>query len=55
MLFRSKDRKTPYWHSQALAQAGPKASLWLVPEAGHVSAHGTQPEEFERRVLQFFD
>ena len=55
LIHGTKDRKTPYWHSQALAQAGPKASLWLVPEAGHVSAHGTQPEEFERRVLQFFD
>jgi len=29
--------------------------LWIVPGAGHCSAHYYQTEEYERRVLAFFD
>jgi fermentation-respiration switch protein FrsA (DUF1100 family) len=29
--------------------------LWIVPGAGHCSAHYYQTVEYERRVLDFFD
>jgi hypothetical protein len=48
-------RSIPLRHSQAVfrAAAGPK-ELWVVPGAGHSGALGTAPEEFERRVISFF-
>lgn len=48
------DSRTPYWHSQALAAADPKAQLWLVPGADHTAAASTAPEEFRKRVLGWF-
>jgi len=49
------DRQTPPVHSEILA-AGNRAfvTLWLVPGAGHTGAYGTAPQEFESRVLNFF-
>jgi alpha-beta hydrolase superfamily lysophospholipase len=35
------------------AARGPK-SLWVVPHAFHTAALGYEPEQFKRRVLQFF-
>lgn len=49
-----EDRRTPYHNSELLAQANPRAALWLVPDTGHVNASGTHPEEFNRRVLEWF-
>lgn len=37
------------------AAAGEPKELWIVPQAGHCSAHALQPEEYERRVLAFFE
>ena len=34
---------------------GPSASLWELPEAGHVQGLATRPDEYERRVVGFFD
>jgi pimeloyl-ACP methyl ester carboxylesterase len=48
------DTRTPPWHSIVLQKADPKAVLWLVPGARHVAASSTQPEEFNRRVLEWF-
>jgi hypothetical protein len=36
------------------AAAEPKA-LWEIPEAGHVGGREARPEEYERRVVGFFD
>ena len=35
--------------------AGDPKELWIVPEAGHCSAHAIHPQEYEERVLQFYD
>jgi pimeloyl-ACP methyl ester carboxylesterase len=37
------------------AAAGPNATLWLVPGAGHVDAVNEQPAEYQARVLSFLD
>jgi len=35
------------------AARGPK-QIWVVPNAFHTAALGFQPEEFKRRVFEFF-
>jgi dienelactone hydrolase len=35
--------------------AGESATLWEIPEAGHVGGLEARPEEYERRVVGFFD
>jgi pimeloyl-ACP methyl ester carboxylesterase len=40
--------------SRVLAQANPKAELWLVHGAAHCGAEGKVPQEFWSRVLGFF-
>jgi fermentation-respiration switch protein FrsA (DUF1100 family) len=35
--------------------AGEPKELWIVPDAGHCSAHALRTEEYEARVLAFFD
>jgi hypothetical protein len=48
------DNRTPYWNSELLSKASSHAALWLVPGARHVAASSTAPEEFNRRVLDWF-
>lgn len=38
----------------AAAAAG-RATLWTVPDAGHTNAFALVPDEYEQRVLAFFD
>jgi pimeloyl-ACP methyl ester carboxylesterase len=50
------DTQTPPEHSRILAGKNPhSAMLWLVPRAGHTGAFGTSPQEFQERVLGFFE
>jgi fermentation-respiration switch protein FrsA (DUF1100 family) len=37
------------------AAAQDPKELWIVPGAGHCSAHALFPEAYEERVLEFFD
>jgi len=50
-----EDHNIPPRHTRAIyaAAIGPK-EMWLVPGAGHTQAQGRAPEEFERRVTEFF-
>jgi dienelactone hydrolase len=42
--------------NQLFAQTlGERATLWVAPGAGHTQAMALYPEEYERRVLSFFD
>lgn len=36
-------------------RAGEPKELWIVPEAGHRQVDQARPEEYRRRVLEFFD
>ncbi len=40
---------------QRLAAAGPNTTLWVVLGAGHGDYLQVAPEEYERRVVEFFD
>ncbi|MBE2271623.1 MAG: alpha/beta hydrolase [Anaerolinea sp.] len=33
---------------------GERGDLWIVPNAGHTGGFGSVPEEYERRVIEFF-
>jgi uncharacterized protein len=35
--------------------AGANATLWEIPESGHVGGIDARPQEYERRVAGFFD
>jgi hypothetical protein len=35
--------------------AGENATLWEIPESGHVGGLDARPAEYERRVVGFFD
>jgi pimeloyl-ACP methyl ester carboxylesterase len=50
------DHVVPCRHRRRIlgAATGPK-ELWQVPGAGHASAIGAEPAEYERRVIAFFD
>jgi uncharacterized protein len=55
LICDTADTTLPCRHTEKIyaAARGPK-SLWVVPRAFHTAAYGYQPEEFRRRVLQFF-
>jgi alpha-beta hydrolase superfamily lysophospholipase len=55
LICDANDVALPCRHAQRIyaAALGPK-SLWVVPGAFHTKALGFQPDEFRRRVLQFF-
>ena len=36
-------------------QIGPSAEIWSIPDARHIKGLQTHPEEYERRVVGFFD
>ena len=38
-----------------LAAAGEPKALWTIPEAGHTDGLAARPQEYERRVVGFFD
>jgi len=49
------DGKTPPVHSEILAASNRRyATLWLVLGAGHTGAFGVAPQEYENRVLGFY-
>jgi uncharacterized protein len=50
-----EDRNIPPEHSERLLRARERdIEIWRVAAAGHVNAISTAPEEYRRRVLEFF-
>ena len=56
LIHGDADTNIPPRHSEDLFAANPVAArLWLVPGAPHAGALAVQPEEFQRKVLAWFD
>jgi uncharacterized protein len=56
LIHGEKDHNIRPWHSEVLARAAPKhVELWLVPNAGHTGAWAAAHQQFEQRVLGWFD
>ena len=50
-----EDRNIPNYHSDMIRARNPDhIVVWKVPGAGHTGAHKAAPQEFERRVLDWF-
>ncbi len=55
LIHGMKDLKTSPSNAELLARAaGGAHDLWLVPNAGHTQAASVAPDEFRRRVLEWF-
>ena len=51
-----EDHALPCRHSEMIFRAaGPQKEFWRVPKAYHTAALGYEPDEFRRRVLDFFE
>jgi uncharacterized protein len=49
------DRNIPVRHSRAIHAAAPQTVLWEVPGADHCGAIAAAPQEFENRVMGWFE
>ena len=49
------DLLIPYDHALRLRAAEPSAGLWTLEGVGHADAYEADPDEYARRVLEFFD
>jgi len=55
LIHGTKDRNIPSYNSGDIQLANPShAVLWLVPGAAHCGAHQVSPQEFDRRILNWF-
>jgi len=55
LIHGTSDRNIPSYNSNDIQAANPvHASLWLVPRAVHCGAYDVNPEEFGRRILNWF-
>ncbi len=56
LICGTNDHRIPCRHAQAIYKAatGPK-EMWTVQGAGHASALGQAPAEYENRVVRFFE
>ncbi len=54
LIYGSQERSLPAGRQQKVA-AGDNAELWIVPGAGHGNYLNVAPEEYEARVVAFFD
>jgi fermentation-respiration switch protein FrsA (DUF1100 family) len=50
------DRVVPPVNSERNFQAaGEPKSIWRIPTGGHIAGHVVARQEYERRVIEFFD
>jgi fermentation-respiration switch protein FrsA (DUF1100 family) len=56
LICGANDHRIPCRHAEAIydAATGPK-ELWVVQGAGHASALGQAPADYENRVVRFFE
>jgi len=54
LIHGMKDRNIPPRHSRELHAANPRTVLWEVPAAGQVQSYATDPQEYARRAVAWF-
>lgn len=55
LIHGQADRNIPVRHSRKIAAGNHAVVLWEVPGADHCGAQGTGPDEFEHRVIAWFE
>ncbi len=54
LIHGQQDRNIPVRHSRAIAAQNPSLTLWEVPGADHCGAVRVAPEEFEHKLIAWF-
>jgi dipeptidyl aminopeptidase/acylaminoacyl peptidase len=57
LIYGKLDDTVPVEHAYRMQEASrsPQTELWVLPDAGHVRAYVTHPEEYMSRITAFFD
>jgi pimeloyl-ACP methyl ester carboxylesterase len=56
LVHGQQDQYIPIEEARRVREANPAwVTLWEVPEAGHVTAATLRPDEYQRRVLAWFE
>jgi pimeloyl-ACP methyl ester carboxylesterase len=55
LIHGKKDSKLPVYNSEEIQAHNSAIVLWEPAKAGHCGAVGTEPEEYERRVIGWFE
>lgn len=55
LIHGKEDHETSPVQSEMIFQNAKCAQLWLVPHAGHTGAYAASPQQFESRVLDWFN
>jgi pimeloyl-ACP methyl ester carboxylesterase len=55
LIHGQNDSNIPIRHSRRIAADNPALVLWEVPDTDHCGAISTSPQEFEHRLLGWFD
>jgi alpha-beta hydrolase superfamily lysophospholipase len=55
LIHGQSDSNIPVRHSRMIAAHNPDVTLWEVPDTEHCGAVSTHPEEFDRKLLDWFD
>ncbi len=55
LIHGQNDSNIPVRHSRLIAAHNPAVVLWEVPNTDNCGAVGTNPEEFDRKLIRWFD
>lgn len=55
LLIAGEERQEAAANPNLAEAGGPTVELWELPDTGHIAGVRTHPEEYERRVVGFFD
>ena len=55
LIHGQSDRNIPIRHSRLIAARNSAVILWEVPHAGHCGAVGASPDEFDEKLIRWFD
>jgi dipeptidyl aminopeptidase/acylaminoacyl peptidase len=54
LIHGENDDNIPIRHAALLREANRRIQFWAAPNVGHWSASSDNPEEYRRRVLEWF-
>ena len=55
LIHGQSDSNIPVRHSRMITARNPTITLWEVPDTEHCGAVSTHPEEFDRKLIDWFD
>lgn len=55
LIHGQNDTNIPIRHSRCIVDRNPSVVLWVVPNAGHTGAVNASPEEFNRKLVEWFE